>query len=330
MPRRASCSLARGVTLRNRLRRGLLATALACLQTSLAPGAAYGDEATRPVDCRYDDGDLPPEHGTRLLPAHDVFRPLLADMKEPRFYAGYRSTRFDSPPAAHANPGQRQIDAAVVAMGGSAGLLGFRRRGTCDGYQIGVAAGMFSQFNMSTPHSNLTNTDYLVGVPITARWGAISARLWVYHQSSHLGDDFLLTTPRMINQVGVSFEAAEALLSYTTGGLRIYGGPGYIFHTVSPMDRIILQGGAELRGEPSFLGGSAQLSLAPVAGVDVRSYEARDFGVTVSAKAGIEMASLEGRRLRLLAVYLGGYTPFGQFFLTERETNFGIEVQLEL
>src|SRR5712692_11646747 len=104
-----------------------------------------------------------------------VFEPLLADPQEPQFFATYlwaRSPRLAS-------------RLGSVGFGQTIGLL----RG--DSWQLAIAAGAFSQFNMQATTNDLINTDYLVGLPLAYQRGASAARLRLYHQSSHLGDEYM-------------------------------------------------------------------------------------------------------------------------------------------
>src|SRR6266480_3084649 len=107
-----------------------------------------------------------------------LFQPLLADPKEPRFFAGYlwaRSPRLAS-------------RLGTVGFGQTIGLLRGRD------WQLGIAAGVFSEFNMESSTTDLLNTDYLVGLPLTYRHGSLATRLRLYHQSSHLGDEYMVHT----------------------------------------------------------------------------------------------------------------------------------------
>src|SRR5207249_633724 len=58
-------------------------------------------------------------------------------------------------------------------------------------WQVAVAAGVFSEFNMRSSTTDLVNIDYLVGLPITYRRGPFATRFRVFHESSHLGDEYL-------------------------------------------------------------------------------------------------------------------------------------------
>src|SRR2546427_4865311 len=104
-------------------------------------------------------------------PAAVLFQPLLADPKEPRFFATYlwtRSTRLAS-------------RLGSVGFGQTIGLVRGRD------WQVAVAAGVFSEFNMLSSTTDLLNTDYLIGLPVTYRRGGFATRFRLFHQSSHLG-----------------------------------------------------------------------------------------------------------------------------------------------
>jgi len=57
---------------------------------------------------------------------------------------------------------------------------------------VSLFGAVFAQFNLDTPSFDLLNADYLVGPELTLRHGRWSGRVRFYHQSSHLGDEFLL------------------------------------------------------------------------------------------------------------------------------------------
>jgi hypothetical protein len=107
----------------------------------------------------------------------DLFTPLLADPEEPGFFATYLFAR-----SLHL---ARRIGSA--GLGQTMGLV----RSRTGRWQLAVAAGLFSQFDLASTTTHLMNTDYIIGVPVSYRRGTQSARIRVYHQSSHLGEEFL-------------------------------------------------------------------------------------------------------------------------------------------
>ena len=106
------------------------------------------------------------------FPMGDPFQPLIADPKQPQFF------------------GSRERDALQLSVEGS----------------------LFAQFNMNTPSYDLINADYTIGIPVTYRHGDNSLRVHIYHQSSHLGDEFLQSV-NPPEQVNLSYEAIELIYS---------------------------------------------------------------------------------------------------------------------
>ncbi len=249
------------------------------------------------------------------LAAGDLFRPLLADPKQPRFFVSAR--RYDTLADA--------FDVAAVGYGETFGL--YRRQGkrAGDGLQFNIAGGLFAQFNLDSPSFDLINADYTVGFPVTYRQAPWSARLRLYHQSSHLGDEFLLRTqPERVN---LSYESLELLVSREGRRWRVYGGGEVLVHRdPEDLDRLMGHWGLEYHGATRFLG-LGRLT----AGVDVKNYEEHDWAMDTSIKAGLEFGQREpGRRhLRILAEVYKGFAPHGQFY-TERITYFGLGVAFGL
>ncbi len=127
---------------------------------------------------------LRPAPGRRTVrfPAGDLFSGPLADQKQPRFHTTWQRWHTAS----------GQFDIASVGFGENFGLVRRPRGHEGDGWQVGISGAVFALFNMDSSSSDLLNADYYVGIPISYRSGVWSARLRLFHQSSHLGDEFLL------------------------------------------------------------------------------------------------------------------------------------------
>jgi opacity protein-like surface antigen len=252
------------------------------------------------------------------LPEGQLFQPLDADPKQPHFFAAWLWTTSPLVTA--------QI--ASVGLGEDIGLIrgpgGGQRR-----WQVSVAAGVFSQFNVQTPSNDLLNTDFVVGFPFTWRSGPLSARARVYHQSSHLGDEFILkTNPTRVN---LSFEAVELLLARDLGSFRAYGGGEYIVrHEPSDLKPGLIHFGAEYRYARALLrlGGLGEGHL--VAGLDAKSSQERKWQTGWSMFAGLEFQPSSG--VRHLSIELQGYdgpAPYGQFYLENvQSAGFGLHFSL--
>jgi hypothetical protein len=202
-----------------------------------------------------------------------------------------------------------------------------------EGLQISLSGNVYAQFDLDTPSFDLINTDFAVGLPITYRRGRFSARVRVYHQSSHLGDEFVLrgTIPRE----NFAFESIESILSTELGPLRAYAGGEYLFAgTPSTLVSSVAHGGVELR-QPGGLFPSGDLGrIRFVAALDVKSVQDLEWAMAWSARAGIEIgrwpaAAHGSRRVSLLAEYYDGPSPYGQFF-HENVSYYGLGLHLGL
>ena len=152
------------------------------------------------------------------FPTGNLFRPLMADPKEPRFFASLRQyeTSFGN------------TTVGAVGFGEHIAFYKWPGRESGDGLQIGLSAAVFAQFDMDARSSDLINADYVVGFPLSYRRGDNSVRLRLYHQSSHLGDEFLIN--RRPERINLSYESLELLYAYTFKQWRPYIGGEYLVH----------------------------------------------------------------------------------------------------
>lgn len=251
----------------------------------------------------------------KAFPSGDVFRPLLADPKQPQFFVSVE----------HFKSLGVRATMTEVGFGETFGMYRWFSGGhQGDGLQLSVEASLDARFNMTTPSFNLINADYNVGIPLTYRSDDNSIRFRIYHQSSHLGDEFLLSgdAPKRIN---LSYEAIELLYSREWRGWRGYAGGEYLIHK-DPADLKPASGhwGIEYRGgDPLFWNGRL------VGGVDWKSFEQLAWAVDTSVKVGLEFGRPDPghRRMRLMAEWFRGFDPRGQFYMN-RANYYGLELSL--
>lgn len=281
------------------------------------PSTAVPPPSPPPLDCRYaatehpDASQTTGDPHTRRFPKDDVFRPLIADPKQPQFQASYQGVKLRQ---AH----NENLNAGFIAFAETFGLWTRRQEHGCNGIQISVFGAVFSQFNLNARSKDLINSDFQLGFPVTWREGPFSVRARLYHQSSHLGDEFLLNNPQ-VPRVNYSFEEADAVGSLEYRWVRIYGGGGYILHREPEIKRGKAQWGVELRGSRGleFISGNPIL----VGGADFKSFEELGWNVNGNIAGGLEWYSPQAtRRIRLLLNYYRGFNPYGQFFSQKIET----------
>ena len=293
--------------------------------TIVWPTTAHGQAANSPTEsypsrCGAGAGT---ERGYIPLPRGEVFCPLIADPKAIRSFVSYQ--RGDVSDFAG--------DIAAVGIGDEFGFfrVGGNRPG--DGVQMGLTGAVFAQFDMGTSSVDLLNADYVVALPLTFRRNGFSTRLRVYHQSSHLGDEFLLREepPEREN---LSFESADLLLSQDIGAFRGYAGGEYFFRREpNSLPKKLLHGGVELRPRASAgLGTLARIRV--IAAADVKAVSDSSWRVGVNLRAGIEVGrpsgpELLGRRWSLLFEHYSGPSPYGQFHRSDiRLSGLGIHFSL--
>lgn len=166
---------------------------------------------------------------------------------------------------------------------------------------------MFALFNLDAPSSDLVNADYWIGFPLSYRRGPWSYVARVFHQSSHLGDEFILGNPG-IDRVNVSYESFEGLASYEWEHWRVYGGGGYIVSSEPQLDPKFTHAGIE------FIEPRAVSEFDFIAAADVHASEELDWARSISLQAGLEFTSSSSRRLRLMVEHFRGHSLNGQFF----------------
>ncbi len=72
----------------------------------------------------------------------------------------------------------------------------------------------FSDFNLGAESADLVNSDFIASVHASTRAGNFSTFARIYHQSSHLGDEFLLRTRTDLERINLSYEGVDLRLSY--------------------------------------------------------------------------------------------------------------------
>jgi len=146
------------------------------------------------------------------FPQDQIFCPLIADPKQPRSFASLLRGTFPSVE----RPSGKGATVASVGLGDYFGLVRWGGPRAGEGLQLDVVGAIFAQFDLDAPSNDLINADYIIGVPLTFRRSGFSILARIYHQSSHLGDEFLLRTSE-IQRENLSFESLELLASQEIG-----------------------------------------------------------------------------------------------------------------
>lgn len=239
-----------------------------------------------------------PKPESKFLPRGLLVEPFHADLRWPHFGAAYRwlssSREFAS------------------SFGESFAF--YRNAAPFHGeWELGMQAGVFGVFDTERRSIDLINADYNVGLLASYRADKLSGFIRIHHQSSHLGDEFILNNPQ-VNRINVSFEEIDLKVSYDlTTWLRIYGGVGTIIRKEpSDLGQNTSQAGIEFKSPWLFWGGKVR----PVAYADFQANARTNWKVGQSIMGGLqfESARIGDRKLQVLAEYFSGPSPNGQLF----------------
>jgi hypothetical protein len=254
----------------------------------------------------------------------ELFQPLIAAPRQISYTLGYRSGDRVC--------GNKCVD---IALGDDFAIYRWLDVLWHGDLQLGIEAGIWSVFNMD-PHPNigsgteLVNTDFYCGIPLTYAKNQWSFRFRIYHISSHLGDEFLVNHPGFvminsggpkndpeIHRVNPSIEAIDFAVSYQANeAIRVYAFPGVVVHSdeTYPWKPLYIEYGTEVR----FLGTKfykQKLHGTVYIGLHWRNIQQLHWNFDGTYKIGYEFSKLQGigRKFRFYVEYHHGYSLEGQF-----------------
>jgi hypothetical protein len=243
----------------------------------------------------------------------EVFHPLLADPREIQITGSYYRLHGDN--------------VADVALGHSWGMA---RWSTINRWRLqwNIEGMAYSRFKLSGAVNQFDTVDFFAQLPLEWRRDALSGRAMIFHQSSHLGDDYIRRTGNL--GFRYSIDGVRGHLSYDLfRGLRLYGGPTYLLHTVPSPDRWMLQTGVELSGPALYPFGRSFPSFLYVAS-DLQSRQNVRWNPSSRTIAGLRVRFRDQpRAVRFQVGYFDGHSPYGQFF-REREHYSDVSLAFEL
>jgi hypothetical protein len=252
----------------------------------------------------------PQSNGIWFPQMTELFQPCIADPRNVTYILGYRA-------------GDPVIgkSTANIALGDDFAIYRWLDVMYGGDLQISIEAGIWSVFNLN-PHPNigggteLVNTDFYVGLPLTYARDKWSFRFRIYHISGHIGDEYIVNHPEAV-RVNPSNEYVDLFVAYQINdSVRVYVGPGAIVHSdpTYKWQPMYIDYGAEAR----FLGhkfyyqkvhGTFFLALF------WRNLQQLDWNFDGTYRFGYEFSKLQGigRKARLFVGYHHGFSLEGQF-----------------
>jgi len=242
----------------------------------------------------------------QMLPNNLIYTSYLAGPKEPRIGSSVYS---DTNPAV-TNPAVREGLLWDTTLGGRVSLL---RYGTDSvvhpqGLEVQIEGAAFVRLDPQDDR-DLRSSDFRFGVPIVYGVGRWQTKLAYYHNSAHLGDEFLIKNPTFprINYVRDCIVWGNSY--YLFDWLRVYGETGFAFFNAGGSQPWEFQAGTELiQARPTGPLG------APFLAVNGMSRQELNWGGNICVQTGW---AWRGRRseklLRIGFEYLYGSDPQYEF-----------------
>jgi hypothetical protein len=197
-------------------------------------------------------------------------------------------------------------------------------KGGGDPIILGFGTQVYGRFSLSDSKSALISTDWVVGLNTTAVLTPFAMTLEVYHESSHLGDEYGDRFPG--DRIDWTREVLAGWASYTAGSWRFSLGSSYVL-----TDELRLPAGAGSFGV-DYRGGSRRIlggQVRPIAGLFTEAGAATRWRMSTSAKLGLAFATGQNHDASLGLIVHDGLSTQRQFFRQESRY-VGMEIRFDL
>jgi Protein of unknown function (DUF1207) len=189
---------------------------------------------------------------------------------------------------------------------------------------IDFGVGNESRFSLTDPKSALISTDWTVGFDVSGRVGRFPVAVRLYHESSHLGDEYAdhFAAPR----IDWTREYTMGWVGVPLGPLTLRGAFGWVLHDQLGLKRGLAEAAVDYRSRGFLAGGMA---ARWVGGLDSQSAADVNWQWSTSARFGIELGPLVGHRVAFSIVGHTGLSTQRQFY-TARSRYLGGEIRFDL
>ena len=190
---------------------------------------------------------------------------------------------------------------------------------------LGFGSQVYGRFSLSDPKSSLISTDWVVGANTTAAFHRWALTLEVYHESSHLGDEYGDRFPD--DRLDWTREVLAGWVSYAMGLWRFTAGGSYVLDDQLKLPAPGGSLGVDFHGKSRrFLGGHVR----PIAGLFTEAGAATRWRVSTSAKLGLAFATGgENHDISIGLIGHDGLSTQRQFF-RQQSQYVGMEIRFDL
>lgn len=190
---------------------------------------------------------------------------------------------------------------------------------------LGFGSQVYGRFSLTDPKSALISTDWVVGLNTTAVLAPWTLTLEVFHESSHLGDEYGDRFPD--DRLDWTREVLAAWANYVAGLWRFTAGASYVLDDQLELPAAAGSLGIDYHGRSRrFLGGQVR----PVAGLFTEAGAATRWRVSTSAKLGLAFATGPANHdITIGLIGHDGLSTQRQFFRQESQY-LGLELRFDL
>jgi hypothetical protein len=179
---------------------------------------------------------------------------------------------------------------------------------------LGFGTQVYGRFSLGDRKSALISNDWVVGLNTT-----IALRRWsvtgeLYHESSHLGDEYRDRFDA--SRLDWTREVAAAWVTYGTGRVRVTGSLSYVLIDELDLKRPGAAWAADYEGRP--FGRVLGSPVRAVGGIYFDGNAATSWRISTSAKIGVALSRSDGgREIGLALIAHDGLSTQRQFFRQE-------------
>jgi hypothetical protein len=190
---------------------------------------------------------------------------------------------------------------------------------------LGFGVQASGRFSLDDSKSALISNDWQVGFNVFADLAPWEIDLQLYHESSHLGDEYMkrFNASRLV----WTREVLALWVGYYMGKFRLMGGAGNALVDELDLSPWLARVGLDFRGGAFTILG---MRAHPIAGVFTEGASETDWRVSTSLKAGIAFPGERmGRELRLSLIGHDGLSTQRQFYRSSSRY-IGMEIEFQL
>ena len=189
---------------------------------------------------------------------------------------------------------------------------------------LGIGSQVYGRFSLDDSKSALISMDWVAGLNTTAVLGAWALTLQLYHESSHLGDEY--ADDFGAGRLDWTREVAAGWASYGFGDWRLTGSASYVLDDGLSLPRTGAALGIDFRGNRrrAYTG-----AVQPVVGFYTEGTSATRWRLSTSAKVGVAFGTRGTQRLGLALIAHDGLSTQRQFFREESQY-IGMELRIDL